>query len=324
MALGTTGTGFEEKGRAWLIDSVSGGHAELSWRDEPAIVDSDEQALLIQDGDMSVSRNVRQQASSVVLDPEMLLPRVVDARDGTIRQLALPEYAVPLYVIQTGNGRIWIATAPDLHELGLAYSDNGGLTWKQVTLPSKLSADVDRLLEADSSGDTLLSIAADGDRIAVTESWSSAPDRLVLVSADAGVSWSTLTVANPSRHNGAFLYVLANKRLLLVQSDDPYAAQLLVSSVDWTKLEVVDAGTETIRNKYVSVNRDGTVYLYYPVEIYDDNLGGIADAPPVRLHFSTDLTNWWTIPDSTIDWGPWGHGEPGCTTMMRRPTGPRI
>ena len=38
----------------WLIDSVSGGRAELTWRDEPTTVSSGDQALLVSDGQMSV------------------------------------------------------------------------------------------------------------------------------------------------------------------------------------------------------------------------------------------------------------------------------
>ena len=234
---------------AWLIDSVSGGHAELTWRDEPTTVSSREQALVVSDGQSSVPRVARKSASVQSPDcGELFLPRVVDARDGTIRPLAVPDNAsANLPVTQNGKGRIWIGTAPDGHALGeeeldavqvagLAYSDDGGATWTEVTLPAQLLAS-ERLRDEGFLG-ALLSIAADGDRIAVTAAWSYNDDRYVYVSGDAGLNWSTVTVANPSRNNGAHLYVLADKRLLLVRSDDPYASQLLVSTgSDWTKLE---------------------------------------------------------------------------------------
>ena len=83
-----------------------------------------------------------------------------------------------------------------------------------------------------------VSTAADGDRIAVTSAWSYNEDRYVYVSSDAGLNWSTVTVANPSTYNGAHLYVLADKRLLLVRSNDVYATQILASAgSDWTTLE---------------------------------------------------------------------------------------
>ncbi len=43
----------------WLIDSLSGGHAELTWRDEPTTVSAREQALVVSDGRWSVARIVR-------------------------------------------------------------------------------------------------------------------------------------------------------------------------------------------------------------------------------------------------------------------------
>ena len=36
--------------------------------------------------------------------------------------------------------------------------------------------------------------------------------------------------------------------------------------------------------------------MFYPVEMFDDGtIGGMADAPPDRYRFSTDLANWRTI-----------------------------
>lgn len=293
---------------AWLIDSSSGGYTELTWRDEPTTVSSPEQAVLIGDGNYSVSRWVNLSRSSTGPMEPVSLPRVVDARDGTIRPLAVPDNAAAsLPVIQHGQGRIWIGTAPggralEVEELevvqvaGLAYSDDGGATWAEVTLPAQLFESAEP--RSDSRG---ASIAAEGDRIAVTAAWSYNLERYVYISHDAGLTWSTVTIANPSKHNGAFLYVLADKRLLLMRSDDVYPAELLVSTdSDWTKLEQDLPATRAIKNKYVSVNRDGIVVMHFSESTFDDGtIGNNPDAPPNRYRFSTDMTNWRTI--ATLD-----------------------
>jgi hypothetical protein len=88
-------------------------------------------------------------------------------------------------------------------------------------------------------------------------------------------------------NNGAFLYVLADKRLLLVRSDDPYAAHLLVSTdSDWTQLEEDVQATRATRSKDFTVNRAGT---FYSCET-DSNTGHLSGTA-----FSTDLANWRTI-----------------------------
>ena len=80
----------------------------------------------------------------------------------------------------------------------------------------------------------------------------------------------------PIEGNGAHLYVLADKRLLLVRSDDPYANQVLVSTAsDWTTLARIRRTAKRRRNKYISVNRDGIASTYFPVEVFDD--GDIGD-----------------------------------------------
>ena len=285
---------------------MSGGRGELTWRDEPTTLSSPEQALVISDGFQSVARNDHR----TVFD-ELFLPRVVNARDGTIRPLAVPANAsVNLPVTQHGDGRIWIGTTPDGHDLGVedrdaiqlagfAYSDDGGATWSEVTIPAQLLANEHDEQLATTHHSSGVSTAADGDRIAVTSAWSYNDPRYVYVSSDAGQSWSTLTIENPSTNNGAHLYVLADKRLLLVKSDDPYATQLLVSSgSDWTKLEEDPQATQPATNdNNFSVNRDGVVFMYFPDEMFDDGtIGGMADAPSNRHQFSTDLINWQTIP----------------------------
>ena len=279
---------------AWLIDSVSGGHGELAWRDEPTTVSSREQALVLSEGAMSVSRLVRQQVMGERIGA-LFLPRVVDARDGTIRPLAVPDDAsANLPVTQNAQGRIWIATAPDGHALddeeydviqvlGLAYSDDGGTTWTEVTLPAQLFA-AERQAADNSAG---ASITAEGDRIAITSAWTkSFAHRYVYVSSDAGQSWSTVNVTISSPSNGAVLYVLADGRLLLVRTQDASAKQLLASTgSEWTKLEeALHPANTNVRDKFVSVNRDGIVLTYSHDE-----------TAPIRNHFSTDLTNLRTI-----------------------------
>jgi hypothetical protein len=287
---------------AWLIDSLSGWHAELTWRDEPTTVSARAQELVISDGPLSVARQVRlwrstnSEADGYVpgFFPEVFLPRVVDARDGTIRPLAVPDSAsADLPVAQSGNGRIWIGTTPGGSDLGLAYSDDGGATWTEVALPAQLFADADQpanaaeLASAASYNDLLLSIAADGDRIAVTDAWTS-DDRDVYISSDAGLSWSTVTL--PSMINGAHLYVLADERLLLVRSMDCCAKQLHVSNgSDWTTLEQHPQATQATGSNYVDVNSDGLVSTYIPDS-------GEGFSPSADQHqVSSDLATWRTI-----------------------------
>jgi len=283
----------------WLIDSLSGGHAELTWRDEPTTVSAREQALVISDGQWSVARLAdrfdRPEGEEYALGdfPELFLPRVVDARYGTIRPLAVPDTAsADLPVAQNGKGRIWIGTTPGSNDLGLAYSDDGGATWTQRSLPAQLLANPDEpenayeLRKAASYGDLLLSIAADGDRIAVTDAWWY-DGRDVYISGDSGLNWSTVAVANPTRNNGSHLYVLADQRLLLVRSDDLSTSKLLVSTgADWTTLEADLQAIRATGGRWVDVNRDGIVSVYVPA---------VGD-PISQRQFSSDLTTWRTGP----------------------------
>ena len=58
------------------------------------------------------------------------------------------------------------------------------------------------------------------------------------VSDEAGSTWSSVTVANPSGGNGVRLYVLADKRPMLVRSLDVQPHEILASTAgDWTTLE---------------------------------------------------------------------------------------
>ena len=266
---------------AWLIDSVSGRSAELSWRDEPTTISSRDQAVVIFDDPSPVSSMWSESPF------ERFLPRVVDARDGTIRPLAVPDNALAaVSVAQNGIGRIWIGTTPNGHDLGVAYSDDGGATWTEVTLPQLGGANTDELASVAVYGDDLLSIAADGDRIAVTEAWSYENNRSVYVSGDAGLSWSIVPLTNPEQ-NGSHLYVLDDERLLLVRSNDAYATHLFVSAgTDWTRMDEDLQATAATRNHAFSVTRTGTVYVLET----DSNTGH-----PSGTVVSTDLTNWWTI-----------------------------
>jgi hypothetical protein len=287
---------------AWLIDAVSGKAGALNWHDEPTTLRSPGQALLVCDED-----EVRLGQS---YDRQCFLPRVVDARDGTIQPLAVPDHAVlRLPVAQHGDGRIWVGTAPDGDLLGLAFTDDGGETWTEVALPEQLRATSEELATSLSVGDKLLEIAADGDRVAVTYSWGwgdreTTRDELYL-SDDAGRSWTTPTSSDPGG-NGAHLYVLADGRLVLLWSTDAMPVQVLVSTgSDWAALEKVDAPWDEDSLDYAdfSVNRAGIAFSYSffnPCEV----VGAVCDFPAgteeeyewdITIDFSTDLTNWWTI-----------------------------
>ena len=239
-------------------------------------------------------------------DNNCFLPRVVDARDGTIRPSAMPDDAVSdLPVAQHGTDRIWVGTAPDGDPLGLAYSDDGGETWTEVALPERLGATSEELATSRSYEEKLLEIAADGDRVAVTFSWERETERdNVYVSDNAGRSWTTATPSEPGG-NGAHLYVLADGRLILMWSLDAYPVQLLASAgADWAELEKVDAPhvTEDSTGESqtdFSVNRAGIAFSYsFRIDFCEAPKHCPAeteDELDLTIDFSTDMTNWWTI-----------------------------
>jgi hypothetical protein len=292
----------QARSTAWLIDAVSGAFGRLSWRDEPTTLNSPDQRLLLCEESYS-SLNT---SCAVVRGPDDAdggwqfsptdggLPKVVDVRDGTIRPLAMPDSVVAgLPVAQHGTDRIWIGTNPDGDRLGLAYSDDGGTTWYDVALPEQLGATSEELTTSlVPYGDDLLEIAADGDRIAVARSWGG-DNNTVYVSDDAGTTWTTAT-SEPGG-NGVHLYVLADGRLVVMGSVDPYPSQVLASiSSDWTELENVDiefaAEPDSLTRQRFSVNRAGLAMI--ASYIYIDE----ADSSTLdTIDFSTDLTNWSTI-----------------------------
>ncbi len=297
----------------WLIDSLSGRNAELTWRDEPTTLSTREQALVVSDGPSSLARWVRKWAPPVGPEPEegdplccseLFLPRVVDARDGTIRPLAVPDTASADFPVRHhGRDRIWIGTTPGGNDLGLAYSDDGGATWTDVALPAQLLGIGDGLANAAEMermrfyGDLLLSVAADGDRIAVTDTWNY-DDRDVYISGDSGLNWSTVTLERSSPINGANLYVLADQRLLLGairRGPSETSTRVHRLGLDHAKGESA-SHPERPCSKFVEVNRDGIVTMYYPVAVSPDGMPVARRSPPFRHHFSTDLTTWRITP----------------------------
>jgi hypothetical protein len=293
---------------AWLIDAVSGKVGPLDWRDEPTTLNSPEQALLLCQPSYHTRCGVVRGPDAAdggwrFLPTQGALPSVVDARDGTIQPLAMPDDVVAgLPVAQHGTGRIWVGTDPDGAGLGLAYSDDGGATWSETALP--IDATSGELQEEGLSyGDQLLEIAADGDRVAVALSWERQGD--LYVSEDAGQSWTT-TPSSFDYGNGAHLYVLADGRLVLMWSEDFYPTEVLVSTgPDWAELEEVNGRLDFSSSlssvegyERFSVNRAGIALV--PSFIYPCVAScTVAEADmPARLDtvdFSTDLTNWQTI-----------------------------
>ena len=232
------------------------------------------------------------------LHAKRFLPRVVDRRDWTLRPLSVPEDATAALAIhQPGSGRIWIGTAPEGGHVGLAYTEDGGASWTDVELPSSLRPTSAELVASEApayeGSFNALVVAATGDHVAVTSSWEGATD--VFVSADAGESWNTVLL-DPADGNGRKLYVLSDGRLIAELSLDNNTIGILVSSSasDWSQLEVsdhsgFDSGFLAQTYSGVDVYQPGLVVHY---DRYLCDGGGLQ--PPVS--FSTDLTDWWTIP----------------------------
>jgi hypothetical protein len=260
--------------KAWLIDAVSGRAGALSWRDEPTTMNSPEQELLLWHDS----------------------PYVIDARDGTIRPLAGPDdLEAGLTVEQHGTGRIWVGTDPggDGHGLGLAYSDDGGASWSDVALPEDVRSTT---VAPDTSVDPDLRIAADGDRVAVTAWWGT-ERRAVYVSDDAGRSWTIATTPSErGEGNAAYLYVLADGRLVLMWSMDAVPQDLLVSTgSDWSRLESHFSDREA-GWKYFSVNRAGIALVpSFIDECATSCLEGDGGQLLDSIDFGIDLKNWSTI-----------------------------
>ena len=103
----------------------------------------------------------------------------------------------------------------------------------------------------------------------------------VLVSADAGDTWTTVPITSAGL-NGTELFVLADHRLIITMGIDAYTRRVLVSSSasDWSRSE--DSGYAPNEHSHVDVDQQGTLVNYGP------NID-----PTI---FTTDLTNWWTIP----------------------------
>ena len=116
---------------AWLIDSVTGQRGPLTWVDQPTTLDSAEQVVVLFPSPNPIPWNTD--------SGRRFLPRVVDRRDWTIRPLSVPDDATAAVAIhQPGVGRVWIGTAPDGGDVGLAYTDDGGASWTDVELPPSL------------------------------------------------------------------------------------------------------------------------------------------------------------------------------------------
>jgi hypothetical protein len=193
--------------------------------------------------------------------------------------------AVPIH--QPGSGRIWIGVAPDGGDVGLAYTDDGGLSWTDVTLPPSLRTTSEELMSVVPGEDRLLAVAATGDHVAVTQPWGETA-RPVFESADAGENWDEVLL-DRADGNGRELFVLSDGRLMLVQSVDVVAIGLRVSSApsDWSRLEEsgdFDGFLGGVRSS-VDAYQHGLVVNYV--------LSG--EVEPM-VSFSTDLTDWWTIP----------------------------
>ena len=257
---------------AWLIDSVTGQRGPLTWQDEPTTLDSAEQVVVLFPAPNPIPWNTDY--------GEPFLPRVVDRRDWTIRPLRVPEDATgALAIHQPGLGRIWIGTAPDGGDVGLAYSDDGGASWTDVELPPSLRPTSAELV-ASKQGRPLVGCRGHGGPRRGDERVGRC-DRPFFVSADAGETWNT-ALLDPADGNGRKLFVLSDDRLMVVRTVDFQAIGLRVSSTpsDWSQLEESGDSDEFLGGirSAVDAYQHGLVVNYV--------LSG--DVEPMVL-FSTDL-----------------------------------
>jgi hypothetical protein len=254
---------------AWLIDSVTGQRGALRWVNQPTVMDSAEQVLALP-------------ALHPVRLGQRFLPRVVDRRDWTIRPLSVPADAMRAVEIhQPGSGRIWIGTAPNDGDVGLAYTDDGGASWTDVELPGPLRRPSELIPE------NRVVVAATGDNVAVAPRFNPMVDQRLFVSADAGETWDVVPVDTGG--NGQLLFVM-DERLVFAVGDDFAFGDLFVSNSDsdWSRLQRVEDPPDSAYpatginfNKGFSVGQRGVASLYR------------SDEQPI---FSTDLSDWWSIP----------------------------
>lgn len=258
---------------AWLIDSVTGERGELTWQEEPAALDSPDQVLVLFPSHPQ---------PYVEESTEGFLPRIVDRRDWSIRPLHVPaDASAAIRIHQTGSGRIWVGIAPDGGDAGLAYSDNGGASWKRVELPSALRPSTQAVL----AHREVLTIAASGSHVAVSELWGpfgSAPQELFLTS-NSGADWESIELDQQPMENATEIFALPDGRLVVVLATDSYVERLFMSSTasDWSGLD--ELPFEPDGYVHLDVSQNGIAVSY----------GGVIT--PVRM-FSTDLITWWTIP----------------------------
>ena len=187
--------------RAWLIDAVSGQAGVLSWRDEPTTLNSPEQKLLLCAESYSslatycaVVRGPddRRRGMAVRARPKAACPRwsmFVTARSGHWR---CPTAWWPVFpsrnTAPAGSGSGPTPTATGSASPTATTAARPGTRLRSLNRRRATSEELATSLVP--YGDDLLEIAADGDRVAVAESWGG-DNNTVYVSNDAGTSWTT-------------------------------------------------------------------------------------------------------------------------------------
>jgi photosystem II stability/assembly factor-like uncharacterized protein len=178
-----------------------------------------------------------------------------------------------------------VGTAPEGGHVGLAYTDDGGATWERVELPSALRPTSAELHSRGPGDDELLSVAASGDHVAVTDFWGpfGSTPQTVFVTSDAGTDWRSVPLDQGKSENATEVFALPDGRLVVATGVDPYVQRLFVSTSasDWTQLD--ESPYEPDRRSHFDVNQQGLAVNY-----------GSGNTTPEK--FSTDLITWWTIP----------------------------
>ena len=216
---------------------------------------------------------------------QRFLPRVVDRRDWTIRPLSVPEDATAAVAIhQPGSGRIWIGTAPDGGDVGLAYTDDGGSSWTDVELPEaaaphqRASLASEQTVGCRSHRGQRRRRARDSTRVWIND---------------------CLYPQTPVRHGTLSPSIRGETDSCCSSWTNDWSSQR-GSTSDSTDLFVSNSASDWSRLERVEDPPNSAYPATAPNSTGDSTLANVesprSTGPTFEPIFSTDLSDWWSIP----------------------------